>query len=181
MTDCNICCERRRQLHNELNEVNENICEAYHKLHHGDGLIKELYDRRQQLHNELNEVNENICEQTMASQHPKEWSEKTHYGRCDDRCGCPCCRAFVTPIVKDDWEHSTCPICFEASREWKKEFWSGMDAMWADLEREMAMKAEAEAEAEAKAKDESQRQMRARRKNWADMMDDELPPLPKTD
>ena len=52
--------DRRRQLHNELNEVNEDICEAYHKLHHGDGLVKELYDRRQQLHNELNEVNGDI-------------------------------------------------------------------------------------------------------------------------
>jgi len=102
----------------------------------------------------------------MPSQHPKEWSNKTHYGQCGQNC--PCCRAFVTLIEKDTWEHGSCPICLEASRELKKEFWSGM-------EREMAIQAEAEAEA--------QRQMQARRKNWADMMDDndELPPLPKMD
>jgi hypothetical protein len=54
----------------------------------------------------------------MPSQHPKEWSKKTHYGQCGQSC--PCCRAFVSATEKDAWEHGSCPICLEVLREWKK-------------------------------------------------------------
>ena len=42
-------------------------------------------------------------------EHPKNWSNKTHYGKCGQNC--PCCRAFVTVIENDEWDHGSCPIC----------------------------------------------------------------------